>query len=190
MSRVCKICSNETESGKDEVSCGGTCGDLYHYKCIKMSKVCYDNYVAYKQLKYICSACESNPIQMMADKLNVLMEYMYKLDMKIQVQDTKFKEIYDSVVSGNKKALENQKQMKNDIINDLENAGINKLEESRDTYANKTAIIMKPKKVQECNRTRKELQEKINPSELEIGVTTIKNIKEASSLNAIIKKTI
>lgn len=59
MVNKCRKC-REAVVEKDTLKCDGPWGELYHYKCLKLSKSNYEIWLSCAQLKYICSSCEKN----------------------------------------------------------------------------------------------------------------------------------
>src|SRR5436190_17855748 len=76
-------------SSKELISCYGPCGRSFHYKCMKLTKSTFESLNNNKQIKFVCDICEEDKIQILINKVNVMMEFLYKLDMKSQTQELK-----------------------------------------------------------------------------------------------------
>ena len=90
----CDKCNLEISS-KELISCYGPCGRSFHYKCMKLTKPTVESLNNNKQIKFVCEICEEDKIQILIIKVNVMMEFLYKLDMKSQTQELTINDIFN-----------------------------------------------------------------------------------------------
>ena len=77
----CDKCNLEISS-KELISCYDPCGRSFHYKYMKLTKSTFQSLNNKQQIKFVCEIYEEDKIKILINKFNVMMEFLYKLDMK------------------------------------------------------------------------------------------------------------
>lgn len=154
----CQDCENDVK--KDEkIECFGPCKNIFHLKCAAISPRDYKTLKGIEGCKWFCNNCR------------------HYLDFLCQIS----KEFHDF----KELMLAELRVVKtNNAINSKGNSeevvpGISK------TYAHALkgeAIVIKPKAKQKSSKTMEVITQKLNPCEMEVGVTQIKDVKDGGIL--------
>lgn len=171
---ICKKCDNETDEDRDEITCDGGCRGSWHYKCLKLTKNQMESIYSCKQIKYVCNNCEKNPLNALAEKVNLILDFIYKLDLKIQEQDLTLKKVHENVETVRDKANDTDIEIIKDLKINLENLNV-----GRPTYSNIAKkninrdngrwIEVKSKNKGKTNNDIKEIiKQKISPVDMQV----------------------
>lgn len=152
MAEECGKCSTKIKDSESAVTCSGFCKLKHHSKCVELSVSEAQHVNNGKNIKWFCDKC------------------LIFIDFGEQIQS----EIEDLKKSVSKQFEDFKKTLKG---NTSEN---NVTYEVKKSYANVASevVVIKPKNAQESKKTKEEIQKKLQPATLEVGITEIKNIRD------------
>lgn len=188
--------------------CDG-CWSLYHTKCAAVRKTDLTARKGSKCLKLFCVKCFVDPGRALTEKVETMLKYVYKIDMKLQKNEEYFKNVEVSIAqcreentvanNNNAERLENMKFQINEFGVKLQecssvvsNANVHKHVLSTNTVGDKRlyadvvgtstkALIIQPKKKEQNSSTTKEmLQRVVNATE--VGVSGVKSLSNGAVL--------
>lgn len=160
----CKQCEEELKRGACKVQCI-VCKSKFHSDCVKIKEEHAKLISKYENMGLICNECKSNEVIRELKKVKDSLEGCVK-------SITNQNEIINrqnEIIEEHRKLLEK--------LSCIENPNaINKYTEICKKSHEK--ILIKPIEKQESKQTMDEVKEKVDPSNLQIGVQSVKNIKD------------
>lgn len=158
MADDCGKCKIKLKRNEIKLHCSGKCDKYYHTECAKIKSEEYQLIYSNKNIRWFCDKCNMN-----FDFMNKLYNDMADFKDSIKEEIKIVKELIQTTSEQNKeeKAVENKK-----------------------SYAEVTGEVMliKPKAVQECKKTKETVCKSLNPSELGVGIKQLKEIKDGGIL--------
>lgn len=200
MSNTCGTCGAEIKRLEKAVTCAGGCKEPFHTHCIKINNEEYKIINNMKNVGWFCNPCNTDKSYETKKIVISLKDEILKQAEKVNVQDEKINiqnELLGKLlnhIDEIKTELQNNKYdgskkmesviVSQDIIKTCINSNYssNKTSSNRTfaEVANKPAVIIKPKIDQLSDVTRKEIKENIKPSDISVGVASVKNIKNGA----------
>ncbi|KAK9701828.1 hypothetical protein QE152_g30328 [Popillia japonica] len=145
----CGICNAKVKQNDTSVICSGLCGKPYHNRCINLTAKDCQFILSLNNLKWFCENC--------------LLSFNNYFEMNKKVEDLKktmnveMNKIYTAIKGSQLDQKSAQKTF-------AEVAG--------------NTVIIKPKNKQDTRATRDDIIKKLNPTELELGITGVRNMRE------------
>lgn len=180
----CRKCDKEVDDDNG-YQCDG-CWDSYHTECGDAIKRDISARNKSKRLQIFCAECLSeDPMRLMYDKVKTMMQYIYKIDLRLQKQietnvtfenaitnnTTTLEQIREHLVSLPNKIHEEYDKFQQDkiVCNDGNDTNINNVQRHSQNNAHikgnatttETGFICVPKKKQSCEATRVVIKQKL-----------------------------
>lgn len=152
MVEECGKCSTKIKDGESVVTCSGFCKLKHHSKCGALSGSEAQHVNNSKNIKWFCDKC------------------LIFIDFVNQIQN-EIKDLKESV----SKRFEDFENTQRGTTS--ENRTTNEVKKSYAKVASEVVVI-KPKNAQDSKKTKEEIQKKLQPATLEVGITEIKNIRD------------
>ncbi|KAI4456596.1 zinc finger fyve/phd-type [Holotrichia oblita] len=149
MNEECGKCTAKIKQNETVIACSGTCKLQYHIRCVDLSSKDFQTLASLTNVKWFCNNC-----LLLFDKY---MDLKNNIDVIASTVKIEMNKIYTAVKS---------KQ------SDLETPRRSFAEVAGNT------IIIKPKAKQDTKATRSDITKKLNPAELELGITRVRSIRE------------
>lgn len=195
---VCGKCNEIVDDEDDDfVVCDGLCDKKYHIKC-SVGKTVYNKFVENENLLFLCEECRKFSIKSLNGHLRKIMSYLFILDEKLDRQNSKMINLSTSLEEVQrdvklKEIPKEQHEQETEVKLCKVKQNVQKVSEGEygteaihlDATRNKSysgALMVKPVKEQNSNITRSDLADKIDPAKLEIGINSMKNIRNGGVL--------
>lgn len=159
MSEDCGICKVKIKGRDQSLKCSGYCAKCFHPKCLELSNEEYSMINKNKNIKWFCDACIFK-----FDAMGVVNNEMEQLKTTIEEQMNEFKTLISSNTLLNKEHEIKEKKNKSfaEVVGEV--------------------VLIKPKTKQESKKTKDILRKAIDPGQLEVGITQIKDTKDGGVL--------
>lgn len=155
MSSDCKECNNVIKK-EEGIECAGPCQNIFHLKCVGISPRDYKTFKCIDGCKWFCKSCLT----------------YYNFVGQISKEFLEFKNCI-------MKEFNKVKELVTERKPPLETVNVNR------TYANTLrgeAVVIKPKSSQESCKTKEMITQKLNPCNMEVGITQIKDVRDGGIL--------
>lgn len=169
----CFECNQPIEEVKNDFECDGCC-EHFHLKCGGVTKKEAETRKSSKCLKIYCEKCCQNQENIMIDKVNTVLKFIYKIDMVTQQQQR------------NSTKMEEMLTKTTEFINSMQNNFENSDKKQKTSFASvvknslKPVVIVKSKENVKNKDIMDEVKKKINHKE--IDACGLRNIKSGGIL--------
>ncbi|KAK9751420.1 Reverse transcriptase (RNA-dependent DNA polymerase) [Popillia japonica] len=145
----CGICNAKVKQNDTSVICSGLCGRPYHNRCINLTAKDCQFILSLNNLKWFCENC--------------LLSFNNYFEMNKKVED-----------------LEKTMNVEMNKINKAIRGSHLDQKSTQKTFSEVAGntVIIKPKNKQDTRATRDDIIKKLNPTELELGITGVRNMRE------------
>lgn len=154
MSGKCGDCKADTKSD-NSLKCDGTCDQMFHYKCIGLEEAHFQSIENIQGLKWFCLQCE---------------QYI-KFAINLKAEMTDFKRTIVEEINKLKVQINGVEKPENKI-NDTSYAKV----------VTGEALVIRPVNKQEVKKTQDTVKKNLKPSDLEVGITQFKGLKDGGVL--------
>lgn len=154
-----KNCGKCREDFKEDkiIGCEGKCNQWFHIKCVKVKDKQFAVLKEFKGVKWYCEQCYV--------ECEVINKVLTFLDSKL-----------NTVMQGFNNEVASIKEMVKEIMDVKQQTWAQKVNITK--KVNPQVVVIKPKDIQESSKTFSEVQKKVRPPELQVGITSVRNIRD------------
>lgn len=180
---LCYVCERDIKEGEDYTQCD-CCEVSFHLKCNNLTKAAFNAQQNNRCVLIYCPECVSKRENGTEEKLKLVLRLLYKLDAFNQenkpqnvINNESIQVIKTTLGTLDKKVNEQQQQQTSKNVNNVTP------QRASCSFANvvkrsnvKPAVVIKPKKKQECEKTLEEITSNVDTSA--VNVCGTRNVRE------------